>query len=69
MVVTEARTKGTPRTPRVSGERLQAMFDARARHYLGISGEEFLRQWDAGEYRDCDSTPILRLAMLLPLVR
>jgi hypothetical protein len=29
---------------------LWAIFDADARRTLGISGEEFLRRWDAGEY-------------------
>ncbi len=47
------------------------LFDENARYYLGISGEEFLRRWDAGEYRDNDYRPdhtaIIEVAMLLPL--
>ena len=34
---------------RAEGRRL---FDRAARRNLGISGDEFLRRWDAGEYRD-----------------
>jgi len=46
------------------GERL---LDQQARRYLGISGEEFARQWAAGEI-EADATPdVMRVAMLLPL--
>jgi hypothetical protein len=30
------------------------VFDGIARRKLGISGQEFLDRWDAGEYRSCD---------------
>jgi hypothetical protein len=33
-----------------SPEEAQAIFDRRVRHELGISGDEFLRRWNAGEY-------------------
>lgn len=50
-----------------------ALFDAQARQLLNISGEEFLRRWDAGEYRDIADAPghrhIMRLAMLIPFAR
>ena len=40
---------------------------------LGISGEDFLRRWDSGEYRSISDTPqgrkISRLVMLLPFAR
>ena len=46
----------------------RAIFDAQARKLLGISGEEFLRRWDAGEYDaiadDRDHPEIMRLALL-----
>ncbi len=29
-----------------------AVFDAEAKRMLGISGDEFLRRWDAGAYAD-----------------
>ncbi|MFT4038675.1 MAG: hypothetical protein QM692_10885 [Thermomicrobiales bacterium] len=54
-------------------EQGRALFDRDARKALGISGEEFLRRWDAGEYTPIPDTPegwpIARLWMSLPLVR
>jgi hypothetical protein len=48
----------------------QELFDRRAKKELGISGEEFLRRWDAGEYRPVPDTPegrkVGRLVMLMP---
>jgi hypothetical protein len=49
------------------------LFDYQANKELGISGEEFLVRWDAGEYR-CVADPVTaqkvqRLAMLMPFVR
>ena len=49
------------------------LFDREARKALGISGEEFLRRWDAGEIPPVPDTPEGRplghLVMMLPLVR
>ncbi len=51
----------------------RALFDYQARKLLSISGEEFLRRWDEGEYRDIADAPghrhIMRLAMLIPFGR
>ena len=47
----------------------QALFDARARAALGISGEEFLRRWDAGEYANVDRSEVIRVALLIPFAR
>ena len=39
-------------------------FDRQAQQRLGISGAEFLRKWDAGEYTDPDSSPdMMSIAM------
>ena len=37
----------------------------------GMSGEEFLRRWDAGEYtgQECDEPGIRQMAMLMPFAR
>lgn len=55
---------------REEGRRL---FDHRASELLGISGEEFLRRWDAGEYRGVpdseEGRKINRLVMLIPFAR
>ena len=57
----------------VTAEEGRALFDYKARQYLDISGEEFLRRWDAGEYRPIADTPegrkIGRLVMMLPFAR
>jgi hypothetical protein len=47
------------------------VFNAAARRYLKISGTEFLRRWDAGEFNvDPDTQPgVVQVAVLLPLVR
>lgn len=48
------------------------LFDHQARQTLDISGDEFLRRWDAGVYRANDSDEgraARRLAMLIPFAR
>ena len=49
------------------------MFDSQARQNFGISGEEFLRRFDAGEYdgiTDFDEIhKFNRMVMLMPFVR
>jgi hypothetical protein len=51
----------------------RALFDQLARAMLQISGEEFLRRWDAGEYRTVADDPehpaVRRLAALSRLAR
>lgn len=48
------------------------LFDRAARNAMGISGEEFLRRYDAGEY-ECGSgncsPEAFKLAMLIPFAR
>ena len=50
-----------------------ALFDQEARKTLGISGDEFLQRWDAGEYWPVPDTTagraIGRLAMMIPFAR
>ena len=44
-----------------------ALFDRRVRHRLGISGDEFLRRYDAGLYPDPDGPDnIMDLLILMP---
>lgn len=49
------------------------VFDRQAQRLLGISGDEFLRRWDAGEFRQEEDSPHGRatmfLAVLLPFGR
>jgi hypothetical protein len=55
----------------VSDEEGFALLDERARELLGISADEFLRRWDAGEYagREHSRGAVAKLAMLIPLAR
>jgi hypothetical protein len=48
------------------------IFDQQARLRLGMSGEEFLRRWNAGEYEhtaDLGEPGVMDVVMLLPLVQ
>ncbi len=46
------------------------LFDRKARQYLGVSGDEFIRRLEAGEYGDPDDdSRVMRLVMLLPFAR
>lgn len=72
MATTTRQTQG--QTPSVaSPAEGRELFDRQARRLLGLSGEEFLRKWDAGEYRDLPDTPETRtvayLALLIPFGR
>jgi hypothetical protein len=54
-MVTKSKKKQTEHEPgpdELTLEEGRALLDARARRFLGISGEEFLRRWEAGEYGD-----------------
>ena len=54
----------------LSQEDGRRILDEQAQHYLGMSGAEFLRRWDAGEYAENPDRPeVMRLVMLLPLAR
>ena len=47
----------------------RAMLDRAAREVLNMSGEEFLRRWDVGDFKDSDDPAITRVAMLIPFAR
>jgi hypothetical protein len=57
----------------VTREEAAVYFDSQARLALGISGEEFLRRWDDGEFKPVPDTreywSLGRLVMLIPLGR
>ncbi|MBA3389904.1 MAG: hypothetical protein H0U02_11185 [Rubrobacter sp.] len=58
----------------LSREEGRKQFDRQAQRYLKVSGDEFVRCWDAGEYGDPDDRSknqpeVMRLVMLLPFVR
>ncbi len=69
-----AGTEDTGRVQDLTPEEGRKLFDEAARHYLGISGEEFIRKWDAGEFDDPDDRTkhgpeVMSVAMLLPFAR
>jgi hypothetical protein len=57
-----------PRPRELTREEGQRLFDQRARRFLGMSGKEFIRRYDAGEL-DPDDDNVLRVALLLPFGR
>jgi len=61
----------TPTPEPVTEQEGSAMLDEQARARLGISGEEFLRRWDAGDYAqpEHDQPAVAKVAMLIPLAR
>jgi hypothetical protein len=65
-VVTEAAEEPRPRE--LTSEEGKRLFDERARRFLGMSGKEFVRRYDAGEL-DADDDNVLRVALLLPFGR
>lgn len=54
-------------------EMARDMFDQAAHATVGLSGEEFLRRYDAGEFQNYEDTPegrqLLHLIMLIPFGR
>jgi hypothetical protein len=44
-----------------------ALLDRQAQKYLGMSGEEFRRQYRAGTIEDPDRSEVIRVSMILPL--
>jgi hypothetical protein len=56
-----------------SARRRRAVFDYQARKVMGMSGEEFLRRYDAGEYDEAADEPghghVMSLIMLIPFGR
>jgi hypothetical protein len=70
-----AETKETKIPTILPPDEARALFDRQARRLVGMSGEEFLRRWDAGEYKgrnldeDQATRKIAALAMLIPFGR
>jgi hypothetical protein len=65
---------GIPGIDVLTAEEAHAFFDQKARETLGISGDEFLRRWDDGEYQPvpdetAEDRKIGHLAMLIPFAR
>lgn len=53
----------------ITQDEAMRLLDARARRVLNISGDEFVKRWKAGQYRDMDSGDcpgVIELALLAP---
>ena len=55
-----------PSLHEATDEEWVAIVDRAARHYLHMSGAEFARQWEAGEFDDPDRHEVMSVALLLP---
>jgi len=70
----DTATSENGRIRELSREQGRELLDRQAQRYLNVSGDEFIRRWDAGEYGDPDDRSenppaVMRLGMLLPFVR
>jgi hypothetical protein len=57
-----------PEVREASAEELYSIFDRRAQEDLGVSGDEFLRAWFAGEWEGKADPDAISCAMLVPFV-
>ncbi len=71
--VPEIANDDAPPVDWLTPEQARRLFDADVRRLLGISTEEFLQRWDAGEYADLDEhgigSAVNELVMTLGVVR
>ena len=62
-----------PEVVYVRPEEGRRMFDELARKWTGLSGEEFIRRWEAGKYADLveseDNRHIVELVLMIPFAR
>jgi hypothetical protein len=58
------------RVQEVTAKEGREIVDRAARRHLSMSGEEFLKAWDAGVFDDDPDRPeVMSVAMLLPFAR
>lgn len=59
--------------PKELVEERRRLFEREVREKMNMSGEEFIRRWNAGEYEDVEDIPenwhILDLSYLIPFAR
>lgn len=69
--VVEYATEDDTSARYATDEEAWKIFDDSARYYMGISGEEFLRRWDAGEWseEESDRVPVVHVVSMLPFAR
>ncbi len=67
--VTTRTRKPIPEVRELSPDEAAAEFERQARRRLHMSGEEFLRRWDACEFPNTEDFAVSYGASLIPLVR
>lgn len=63
------RRRRLPEVRELTREEGRELFDRTARQYMGMSGEEFLRAWDAGEIKNPDRPEVMRVVFAIPFAR
>ena len=73
MVSTTDVESSLPPVHIVDSDEAREIFEYQARSLMNMSGDEFIRRWDAGEFDAIADAPghrhIMRLALMIPLVR
>lgn len=65
-----AQTTAVPTYRELTREEARDLFDELARHHLNMTGEEFLRAWDAGQIQlEPERPAVMEVVFHLPLVR
>ncbi len=60
------RTELIPGVDYITPEEGKEIFERQARKYMGMSGEEFIRRYRAGEIEDPDRSEVIIVSMLIP---
>jgi hypothetical protein len=64
-----AVVENAPEVHELTEDQAWDIVDRRARQYLGMTADDFIRAWEAGEFDDDPDRPeVMRVAILLPLV-
>lgn len=69
MAATDSEEIDIPGVRVLTPEQEREIFERQARKRLGMSGDEFIRAWDAGEFGDRHDSHLMSVAMMLPFVR
>ena len=63
-------TTGTGPIKELTLEDGRKLLDKQARRYLKMSGGEFIKKWEAGEFGDDPDRPeVMRVVMLIPFAK
>jgi hypothetical protein len=53
----------------ITKKQARRLFAREVRLHFHMTAREWLTRWDAGDYKDCDTTEVIRVAMLIPFWR